>query len=126
LSESATLDFVFTKGTVTPRSLSGSSSAWLPIRRLARKSLSSWRSPTHRAKRIQRILEELEGRVELFFLRDYSPELNLDEQVWEYLNSRLAVGAIASMGELKGQVRSLHSLQKLPHKIAAFSSHPEF
>lgn len=81
---------------------------------------------THRARRVQRQLQALEGRVEPFFLPPYSPQLNPDEQVWGYVKSRIGRGAIAAKDELKQRaIALLRSLQKLPCKVAAFFCHPE-
>lgn len=43
----------------------------------------------HRAKRIKEFLGENEGRLEVFWLPPYSPELNLIERVWEYLKENV-------------------------------------
>lgn len=82
--------------------------------------------PAHRAKRVQRTLAALDGRVELFFPPPYSPQLNPDEQVWGYVKSRIGRGAVATKDELKQRaVLLLRSLQKLPEKVAAFFRHPD-
>jgi transposase len=39
----------------------------------------------HRAKKVQRFLQEHAGRLEPFWLPPYSPELNLIEYAWGYL-----------------------------------------
>ncbi|AWN15486.1 Transposase [Salinisphaera sp. LB1] len=127
ISPGGSLRFQLVEGTVTAEVFAGF------IQRLAADTAADEKvflivdgHPTHRAKRVRRTLEALDGRVELFFLPGYSPELNPDEQVWGYVKSRLGRGAIASKDELKMQARSLlHSLQKLPDKVAAFFRHPE-
>ena len=39
--------------------------------------------PSHRAQIVTRFVESTEGRLRLFFLPGYSPELNPDEFVWK-------------------------------------------
>lgn len=47
--------------------------------------------PAHRAKIVKQYVESLGGRLRLFFLPPYSPELNLDELVWNDVKNN-AVG----------------------------------
>lgn len=82
--------------------------------------------PTHRSRAVKRTIEAAKGRLELFFLPPYSPELNPDEQVWGYVKSRIGRGAVETRETLKHAAASLlRSLQKLPHKVASFFRHPE-
>jgi len=39
--------------------------------------------PSHKAKKVKEFVASTEGRLELFFLPPYSPELNPDEWVWK-------------------------------------------
>jgi transposase len=57
--------------------------------------------PTHRAKSVQREIESHNGEVELFFLAGYSPELNPDEQVWNYVKSQIGRGIIETQDDLR-------------------------
>ena len=41
--------------------------------------------PEHRSKRVQLFVAATEGKLRLFLLPPYSPELNPDEQVWSHL-----------------------------------------
>ncbi|MDY6845380.1 MAG: IS630 family transposase [Thermodesulfobacteriota bacterium] len=41
--------------------------------------------PTHRSGKVKRYVESTEGRLLLFYLPPYSPELNPDELVWNYV-----------------------------------------
>jgi transposase len=55
----------------------------------------------------------------------YSPEMNPDEQIWNYVKNRIRRGAIETKDELRSRARSLlHSLQKLPDIVAGFFQHP--
>lgn len=85
------------------------------------------RHPVHRSSRVRQFVESTQGRLKLFFLPSYSPELNPDEQVWNNLKNH-RVGRLTPMGpnQLKRAVlKCLLSLQKLPEKISGFFRHPE-
>lgn len=41
--------------------------------------------PTHKAKKLKEFIEKLDGKLQIFFLPGYSPDLNPDEYVWGYL-----------------------------------------
>jgi transposase len=43
--------------------------------------------PTHRAVKVKKFVTATEGRLRLFFLPPYSPELNPDESVWNYVKN---------------------------------------
>ena len=61
-------------------------------------------------------MARLSGKLRLFFLPPYSPELNPDEQVWNYLkHNGLAKAGLRSGKELRKYVlERLRSLQRLP------------
>lgn len=77
--------------------------------------------PVHRSGEVKRFVAATEGKLRLFHLPPYSPELNPDELVWNDLKAH-AVGrrSVETKADLKRLVIShLRSLQKLPHKIMA-------
>jgi len=83
--------------------------------------------PTHRAKRVKRCIESFDGRLEIFVLPSYAPDLNPIEQLWNHTKSN-GVGrqSISGPDQLKKTViAKLRSLQKLPGKIASFFYHPD-
>jgi len=41
--------------------------------------------PVHRSAKVRRLVQSLDGKLQLFFLPPYSPELNPDEWVWNDL-----------------------------------------
>ncbi len=43
--------------------------------------------PAHKAKLVQRYVQNLKGRLELHFLPPYAPDLNPDEFVWSYMKA---------------------------------------
>ena len=44
--------------------------------------------PSHKAKAIAQYIQKLEGKLELFFLPGYSPDLNPDEFVWNHMRNK--------------------------------------
>jgi transposase len=83
--------------------------------------------PTHRAKKVKRCIESYDGRLEIFVLPSYSPDLNPIEQLWNHTKSN-GVGrqSISGPDQLKKAViNKLRSLQKLPGRIASFFKHPD-
>ncbi|WP_025321625.1 IS630 family transposase [Deferrisoma camini] len=79
------------------------------------------RHAIHRAKRVRELLEEMDGKITLFFLPPYSPELNPDELVWSQVKRRVARELMQSKEDLKARVLSaLRSLQRMPDKIRGF------
>lgn len=82
--------------------------------------------PTHKAKCVRQFVEAQEGRLMLFLLPSYSPELNPDEYVWNDLkNNCLGRKVIKSKAELRMQVIShLRKLQKMPELIKSFFRSP--
>jgi transposase len=78
--------------------------------------------PTHKAKKVKAFIESTQGRLRLFILPPYSPELNPDELVWNNLKShRVVRKMITGPDDLKQKViSSLRSLQKMPQKIKGF------
>lgn len=82
--------------------------------------------PVHRSSRVREFVKGTEGRLKLFFLPPYSPELNPDEQVWAHLKREVSRQTPASLGDLKKRVVSFfRSLNMLPDKVASFFRHPE-
>ena len=82
--------------------------------------------PTHRSAKVRRYIESTKGRLKLFYLPPYSPELNPDEFVWNYVkNSRIGRSSIKGPDHLKSKVLScLRSLQKSPSIIRNFFKAP--
>jgi transposase len=78
--------------------------------------------PTHRAKSVARFVAAQEGRLALFFLPPYSPELNPDEYVWNDLKAHgTGRKLITSLSQLRQTVLShMRQLQKLPDLVRSF------
>lgn len=83
--------------------------------------------PAHRSKLVKAYIESLAGKLRLFFLPPYSPELNPDELVWNDVKNN-AVGRSRHDGpeDLRRAVRGrLRFLQKRPDRIRSFFQAPE-
>jgi transposase len=77
--------------------------------------------PSHRAKKVKAFIESLGGKLKLFFLPPYSPELNPDELVWnDVKNHGVGKKMICSGVDLERAVQSrLRILQKNPERVRA-------
>jgi transposase len=83
--------------------------------------------PVHRSKHIREFVESTGGKLRLFFLPGYSPELNPVEQTWNY-TKRHNIGKRTIKGPdhlKKLALGALRKLQKLPDVIRGFFRHPE-
>ena len=83
--------------------------------------------PVHRSARVKAFVEATNGRLKLFHLPAYSPELNPDEQVWNQLkNHRIGKMFIKSLDDMVEKVGSaLRSIQRSPALIRSFFHHRE-
>lgn len=82
--------------------------------------------PAHRAALTTRFVASTEGRLRLFFLPGYSPELNPDEWVWKNVkHDRVGRAGITSGADLKAKATgALRRLQRLPDLVRAFFADP--
>jgi transposase len=72
--------------------------------------------PAHRAKTVERFALSTKGRLELYFLPGYSPDLNPDESVWAHIKTH---------GLSKHPLRRNESLrERVDSDLAAIQSHP--
>jgi len=82
--------------------------------------------PTHRAKLVERFVATQRGRLALYILPPYSPELTPDEYVWNDLkNHGIGRKVITSLTQMRQAVLShMHQLQKLPELVRGFFHAP--
>jgi transposase len=82
--------------------------------------------PTHRAKSVARFVAAQLGKLALFFLPPYSPELNPDELVWNDLKTHgTGRKLITSLTQLRQMIVShMRQLQKLPALVRSFFHAP--
>jgi transposase len=78
--------------------------------------------PTHKSAKTRRFVDSTDGRLNLFFLPAYSPDLNPDELVWNNLKRRgTGNRAITGPDQLKKLVLShLRSMQKNAELVRSF------
>nr|WP_157120839.1 IS630 family transposase [Nocardia miyunensis] len=82
--------------------------------------------PSHRANLTKQFIAGTEGRLRLFFLPGYSPELNPDEWVWKNVKAdRIGKIGVTSKDDLKTKATgALRRLQKLPALVRGFFRDP--
>jgi transposase len=82
--------------------------------------------PTHRARVVKEYVASTGGRLRLFLLPGYSPELNPDEWVWKNVkHDRIARTGVTSKDDLKAKaISALRRLQKLPRLVRGFFADP--
>ena len=82
--------------------------------------------PSHRANLTKQFIAGTEGRLRLFFLPGYSPELNPDEWVWKNVKAdRIGKIGVTSKDDLKTKATgALRRLQKLPALARGFFRDP--
>ena len=83
--------------------------------------------PVHKAKAVDAWLEEMDGKMELFPLPGYSPQLNPDELLNQDLKATVFKRKRPrNKTELKSQLRSrLYAIQKQPGRVKSYFHHPE-
>jgi transposase len=81
--------------------------------------------PVHRSSRVKKFVEATEGKLRIFFLPPYSPELNPDELVWNNVKGRIGRSSIKGPDDFQEKVRHhLKSLQHTPENIRNFFNEP--
>lgn len=83
--------------------------------------------PTHRSKKVKDYIASFNGKLEVFVLPSYSPELNPIEQAWNNVKGH-GVGRKKIFGpdQLKAAILGrLRKLQKLPAIVISFFRHPD-
>jgi len=85
-------------------------------------------SSVHKARKVREFIEnKTGGRLQMFFLPAYSPQLNPDEWVWQNVkNSRIGRAVVQSKDDLKATaISALRRLQKLPETVRGFFRDPK-
>lgn len=81
--------------------------------------------PVHRSTKVKKFVEATEGKLRIYYLPPYSPELNPDEQVWNNVKGKIGRSTIKGPNELESKVRGhLITLQRTPEKIRMFFKEP--
>jgi transposase len=78
--------------------------------------------PMHKSGKVAAKVRSYEGRLRLYLLPPYSPELNPSEEVWREVKShRVGRAGVFSFADMKLEARSaMHHLAHRPDKIRAF------
>jgi transposase len=78
--------------------------------------------PTHKARVVKTYLEKVDGKLRLFYLPPYSPELNPDEYVWnDVKNNAIGRSVIVDAKNLRSIAESrLRYLQKNAAHVRTF------
>lgn len=81
----------------------------------------------HRAKATTTFVDRTHGRLRLFFLPGYSPQLNPDEWVWKNVkHDRVGRAGVHSADDLRTKAtRALRALQRCPRLIQSFFADPD-
>ncbi len=80
----------------------------------------------HKARLVRTFVEEQAGRLKLFHLPPYSPQLNPDEQVWGQVKRRVSRCLVQSREDMKKLALGvLRRIQKLPELVKSFFCHPD-
>ena len=82
--------------------------------------------PAHRAKLISSYVQSLRGRLEIYFLPGYAPELNPDEFVWNHLKHEGVSKKPLRQGEsLRARVQAdLERIRRRPALVRSFFRAP--
>ena len=57
--------------------------------------------PVHKSKLVRDYVATLEGRLKLFYLPPYSPQLNPDEQVWAHVKRQVSRKLVQNSDDMK-------------------------
>lgn len=80
----------------------------------------------HKSKLVSKYVESLDGKLKLFYLPPYSPQLNPDEQVWAHVKRQVSKRFVQDKDNMKRLViGALRRIQKLPALVKAFFQQPE-
>jgi transposase len=83
-------------------------------------------SSIHKAELVKEYVKTTDGKLELYYLPPYSPQLNPDEQVWKNIKERVAKQFPRDKHEMRAMLyKALERLQSLPEIVRGFFAHPE-
>ena len=84
------------------------------------------RHPAHTAKAVARFIQEQAGRIEMYFLPGYAPDLNPDEFVWNHVKKNgVAKKPLKKNESLRARVDAdLSAIKKRPRLVRSFFQAP--
>ena len=81
---------------------------------------------SHKSGKVKEFIESTKGKLKIYYLPPYSPELNPDEQVWNNAKTDIAKKLTKQVIGIKDIVKStLHSIQKNVGLVKSFFQHPD-
>lgn len=83
--------------------------------------------PVHKSRKVTEFVKSTKGRLRLFILPPYSPHLNPDEWVWNWLkNHKLGRATVSGPDQFRANVkRYLNQLSKLSKIVSGFFLDPK-
>jgi transposase len=83
--------------------------------------------PAHKAKKVKNFIATTDGRLKLFLLPGYSPQLNPDEWVWKNVKAdRVGRAGITGPDQFRALATgALRRLQAMPHIVRGFFGDPD-
>ena len=81
---------------------------------------------SHKSRKVKAFIASTNGRIKIYNLPPYSPELNPAEQVWNNAKTDIAKKLTKQVSGIKDIVKStLHSIQKNVTLVKSFFQHPD-
>jgi len=82
--------------------------------------------PIHKSKLVKDYVDSLGGKLKLFYLPPYAPQLNPDEQVWAHVKRQVSRQLVQNLDDMKTlALGALRRIQKLPELVKSFFRQPE-
>lgn len=82
--------------------------------------------PAHKSKLVKEYIESTKGKVKIYYLPGYSPNLNPDELVWSNAKREVQRKLSKTKGELEKNIRTyMHRIQKKDGFIKGLFDHPD-
>lgn len=82
--------------------------------------------PVHKSRKVKDYIKNTEGKIKMYFLPGYSPDLNPDELVWSMAKRYVSSKLVKTKSELESHISSfMHSLQKRKSTVQKLFHHPD-
>jgi len=81
---------------------------------------------SHKSKLVMDYVKSTNGKLELFYIPPYAPQLNPDEQVWKNVKRQSAKKCPSDILEMRGFLRNaFEDLRKTSEVVMGFFRHPD-
>ncbi len=81
---------------------------------------------SHKSGKVKEFIKSTKGKLKIYYLPPYSPELNPDEQVWNNAKTDIAKKLTKRLVGIKDIVKStMHAIQKNTELVKSFFHHPD-